>query len=91
MLFLFFVWDEGGMDGWFHGGDVLDGYGNLEYGANEIKTDCRFQPHVANVVHMTVKPQDIVDEEENAKGGKAAGGRRGSVDRDAGCRCCVVM
>ena len=53
--------------------------------------DCRFQASVPNVVHMTVKPQDVVEEEENTKGGKGSTrGRRGS-EREAGFRCCAVM
>ncbi|TVY58562.1 hypothetical protein LSUE1_G009392 [Lachnellula suecica] len=50
--------------------------------------DCRFNEKEANVVHMTVRPQDIVDEEDASKG-------KGIRDRDgnestAGCRCVIL-
>ena len=54
--------------------------------------ECRFQQGNPNVVHMSVKPQDIVDDEENAKSGKAAGGRdRAGSESGANCRCCVIQ
>lgn len=52
-------------------------------------SECKFQlgptPHV---VHMTVKPQDFIDEEEAQKGGTR--GREG-MERSPGCRCCTIM
>jgi len=51
--------------------------------------DCRFQQESPNVVHMTVKPQEVVDEED-AKTGKG-GNRRGDDDEThAGCRCVIL-
>ena len=41
------------------------------------------------MVHMTVRPQDIVDDEEAAKG-KAASGNRGDGEETAGCRCVIL-
>ena len=41
---------------------------------------------IPQIVHMAIKPQDIVDEEEaNKAGGK---GRDGN-DRSPGCRCVI--
>ncbi len=52
-----------------------------------IPTECRFQlgptPHV---VHMTIKPQSFIDEEEAHKGG----GREREAERSPRCRCCVM-
>lgn len=53
-------------------------------------TDCRFQTESANVVHMTVKPQELLDEEDG-KTGKGSGGRdRGDGERSPGCRCTIL-
>lgn len=51
--------------------------------------DCRFQRDTPNVVHMTVKPQEVVDEED-AKGGKGANRRDGEDEPTAGCRCVIL-
>ena len=52
--------------------------------------DGRFEsgptPHV---VHMTIKPQEIVDEED-AKTGKSGGRDRDGNERSSAC-CCVIM
>ncbi|ORY13693.1 ubiquitin-related domain-containing protein [Clohesyomyces aquaticus] len=51
--------------------------------------ECRFQTESPNVVHMTVKPQEAVDEEDakNQKGGN----RRGDEEEShAGCRCVIL-
>lgn len=51
--------------------------------------DCRFNRDAPNVVHMTVKPQEIVDEDD-AKGAKAQYTReRESSERSPGCRCII--
>lgn len=43
-----------------------------------------------NVIHMTVKPQEVVDEED-AKGGKSYSARdRETTDRSPGCRCVIL-
>ncbi|KAH8679072.1 ubiquitin-related domain-containing protein, partial [Tricladium varicosporioides] len=51
--------------------------------------DCKFSPDTANVVHMTVRPQDIVDEEDASKG-KGMGRDRGDSESTAGCRCVIL-
>ncbi|KAK2624532.1 hypothetical protein QTJ16_006482 [Diplocarpon rosae] len=50
--------------------------------------DCKFNADSANVVHMTVRPQDIVDEEDAAKGKAIARDRDGAGSQGA-CRCVV--
>lgn len=57
--------------------------------ANFAIVECRFNMDTPNVVHMTVKPQDIVDDEE------AIRGKTGTRDRDQqestpGCRCTIL-
>jgi hypothetical protein len=39
---------------------------------------------------MTVKPQEVVDDEENAKTGKAASRRDGEEEPTATCRCVIL-
>ncbi|TVY85728.1 hypothetical protein LAWI1_G008371 [Lachnellula willkommii] len=50
--------------------------------------DCRFNEKEANVVHMTVRPQDIVDEEDASKA-KGGGRDRDRNENTAGCRCVI--
>jgi len=57
--------------------------------ADFLDTDCRFQTEAPNVVHMTVKPQEVVDEED-AKTGKGTRGRDGDEETHAGCRCVIL-
>ncbi|KAI4686563.1 uncharacterized protein J4E84_005844 [Alternaria hordeiaustralica] len=52
--------------------------------------DCRFQTDSPNVVHMTVKPQEMVDDEENAKTGKTGSRRDNDEEPTAGCRCIIL-
>ncbi|RMZ69133.1 ubiquitin [Pyrenophora seminiperda CCB06] len=52
--------------------------------------DCRFQTDTPNVVHMTVKPQEVVEDEENAKTGKAGSRRENDDEPTAGCRCVIL-
>ena len=42
----------------------------------------------AHVVHMTVKPQDIVDEEDAKM--KTSGKDREGSERSHGCRCVIL-
>lgn len=43
-----------------------------------------------NVIHMTVKPQEVA-EEEDTKGGKSYSGRdRDASERSPGCRCIIL-
>ncbi|RDW80650.1 ubiquitin-like protein [Coleophoma crateriformis] len=51
--------------------------------------ECKFNTEAANVVHMTVRPQDIVDEEDASKG-KAVGRDREGGESTAGCRCVIL-
>lgn len=51
--------------------------------------ECRFNHDAPNIVHMTVRPAEIADDEETAKGGKGGRGADGE-DRDAGCRCVIL-
>lgn len=52
--------------------------------------ECRFQTDTPNVVHMTVKPQEVVDEEENAKTGKSGSRRDNDEEPTATCRCVIL-
>ncbi|KAJ5160230.1 uncharacterized protein N7482_007234 [Penicillium canariense] len=53
-------------------------------------SDSRFSADHPNVVHMTVKPQEVVDEED-AKGAKSQFGReRDANERSPGCRCVIL-
>ncbi|KAJ5091940.1 hypothetical protein NUU61_006810 [Penicillium alfredii] len=53
-------------------------------------SDSRFNHDAPNVVHMTVKPQEVVDEED-AKGAKAQYSReREASERSPGCRCVIL-
>ncbi|KAK8156710.1 ubiquitin-related domain-containing protein [Phyllosticta citribraziliensis] len=51
--------------------------------------DCRFQTESPNVVHMTVKPQEAVDEED-AKTAKAGGRTDDDGEPTARCRCAIL-
>ncbi|EAU31898.1 conserved hypothetical protein [Aspergillus terreus NIH2624] len=52
-------------------------------------SDSKFSRDAPNVVHMTVKPQELIDEED-AKGTKAQYTReRESSERSPGCRCVI--
>ena len=57
--------------------------------ANIDAAECKFNVDAANVVHMTVRPQDIVDEEDASKG-KTMGRERGEGESTAGCRCVIL-
>lgn len=51
--------------------------------------DCRFQTESPNVVHMTVKPQEAVDDED-AKTAKAGGRTDDDGEPTARCRCAIL-
>jgi len=51
--------------------------------------ECRFNTDAPNVVHMTVKPQEMLDEEDASKS-KATGRDRDGGERTAGCRCVIL-
>ncbi|CAG8197477.1 unnamed protein product [Penicillium salamii] len=53
-------------------------------------SDSKFSKEHPNVVHMTVKPQEVVDEED-AKGTKAPYNRENEAsERSPGCRCVIL-
>lgn len=54
-----------------------------------VLKECRFNSEATNVIHMTVRPQDIVDEEDAAKG-KGLGRDREGGEGTAGCRCVIL-
>ncbi|KAF2869740.1 ubiquitin-related domain-containing protein [Massariosphaeria phaeospora] len=49
--------------------------------------DCRFSNEAPNVVHMTIKPQEVVDEEDAKTGGAK---KDGDEEAHAGCRCVIL-
>jgi len=51
--------------------------------------ECKFNAEGPNVVHMTVKPQEIVEDEDVKTAGKH--NRRGSDSERGGMRCCVIL
>ncbi|KAK7511646.1 ubiquitin-related domain-containing protein [Phyllosticta citriasiana] len=51
--------------------------------------DCRFQTESPNVVHMTVKPQEAIDEED-AKTAKGGGRTDDDGEPTARCRCIIL-
>ncbi|KAF1984789.1 hypothetical protein K402DRAFT_413725 [Aulographum hederae CBS 113979] len=56
-----------------------------------LLTEYRFNTTAANVLHMTVKPQEVVDEEEqNAKASRNGRHDGDDEDRTAGCRCTIL-
>ncbi|SLM36365.1 Ubiquitin-related domain [Lasallia pustulata] len=65
-----------------HFGKLLDDKAHLKDGRFESGPT----PHV---VHMTIKPQEIVDEED-AKTGKSGGRDRNGNERSPGCRCLIM-
>ncbi|DAA72617.1 TPA_exp: Uncharacterized protein A8136_6420 [Trichophyton benhamiae CBS 112371] len=53
-------------------------------------SECRFNREGPNVVHMTIKPQEIVDEED-AKAAKSTQSREHEEgERSPGCRCAIL-
>jgi len=53
-------------------------------------SESKFNHDAPTVVHMTVKPQEVVDEED-AKGAKAQYSReRDNNERSPGCRCVIL-
>jgi len=51
--------------------------------------ECRFNADTPNVVHMTVRPQEVVDDEEASKS-KALRGERDGTESTPGCRCVIL-
>ncbi|KAK2730279.1 hypothetical protein CKAH01_09665 [Colletotrichum kahawae] len=63
-------------------------FGKLLDDKDQLK-QYHFSAEAANVVHMTVRPADIVEEEEPKGGSKSASG--GSRNREGGSGCCVIL
>lgn len=59
------------------------------YLLTNVPIECRFNAEAANVVHMTVRPQEIVDEEEATKN-KASSRNGEASESTAGCRCVIL-
>jgi hypothetical protein len=54
-----------------------------------LRAECKFNGEAANVVHMTVRPQDVVDEEDAQKN-KANSRERDGEESQGGCRCVIL-
>ncbi|KAL5116528.1 hypothetical protein ACEQ8H_005524 [Pleosporales sp. CAS-2024a] len=72
----------------------MDPYNISVYTLKELiwrdwREECRFQTDSPNVVHMTVKPQEAIDDED-AKTGKGTSRRDGEEEATAGCRCVLL-
>ncbi|KIW64150.1 hypothetical protein PV04_09104 [Phialophora macrospora] len=51
--------------------------------------DYKFSTDSPNVLHMTIKPQDFI-EDEDAKGGKSTYSAHREENRSPGCRCVIM-
>lgn len=51
--------------------------------------ECRFKTDSPNVLHMTVRPHELVEEEDN-KTSKQGTGRDRHGERSPGCRCTIL-
>jgi hypothetical protein len=58
--------------------------------SNNVYTDSKFNHDTPNVVHMTMKPQDYVDEEDTKGGKDRLGSRSEARQRLPGCRCVIM-
>ncbi|KAB8297647.1 hypothetical protein EYC80_001455 [Monilinia laxa] len=56
---------------------------------NSVLKDCKFKHDSSNVVHMTVRPQDLVDEEDASKA-KSMSRSRDDGESTASCRCTIL-
>lgn len=53
--------------------------------------ECRFNHESPNIVHMTVKPQELFnDDEDNAKSGKISRYRDDGEGPTTGCKCVIL-
>lgn len=75
------------------GEDIIDCNGPRLVGADDwVSTDAPFKLDETNVVHMTVKPADFLDDDD---AGHKTSGKRSSrgvdgEERTAGCRCVIL-
>lgn len=53
-------------------------------------SEARFGRTNSNIVHMTVRPQEVVDEEENAKAANTGTNQRDDSERSPSCRCIIL-
>jgi hypothetical protein len=53
-------------------------------------TDSKFNHDTPNVVHMTIKPQDYVDEEDTKAGKDRLGSGSEARQRSPRCRCVIM-
>lgn len=71
-------------------GMILLSSGGVDLANDTSALDYKFGHDSPNVLHMTIKPQDYV-EDEDAKGGKSSmAGNRDSEGRSPGCRCIIM-
>ncbi|KAL9113067.1 MAG: hypothetical protein Q9227_002679 [Pyrenula ochraceoflavens] len=58
----------------------------------EWRNGCKLNHDAPNVIHMTIKPQEIIDEEDakGGKGGFGTGSARDGGERSPGCRCVLL-
>ncbi|KAF2842335.1 hypothetical protein M501DRAFT_1013684 [Patellaria atrata CBS 101060] len=66
----------------------LISFGRMLGDADPLK-NYKFNAEAPNVLHMTVKPQDLI-EEEDTKTGKSTARDRGDNEPTAGCRCVIL-
>ncbi|KAH0547730.1 hypothetical protein FGG08_000220 [Glutinoglossum americanum] len=64
-------------------------FGRLLEDKAQLK-DCRFNADAPNVLHMSIKPQEVVDDEDAAKAKHGLGGGRDESGRSTGCRCVIL-
>jgi len=53
--------------------------------------ECRFNPTTPNVVHMSIKPSESVEEEDPKHTGKAPSGRGQTGQSRAACCGCTIL
>jgi hypothetical protein len=58
--------------------------------SDNIYADSKFNHDTPNVVHMTIKPQDFVDEEDTKGGKDRLGSGSEARQRSHGCRCVIM-
>ncbi|KAI9781606.1 MAG: hypothetical protein M1839_005821 [Geoglossum umbratile] len=64
-------------------------FGRLLEDKAQLK-DCRFNADSPNVLHMSVKPQEVVDDEDAAKAKHGLGSGRERSLRSTSCRCVIL-
>jgi hypothetical protein len=54
-------------------------------------TDCRFNLSTNNIVHLTIRPQDLVDADEEEQKRIADGRPRDRSEERRSPRCCIIL